>query len=262
LVNGAIMPAIETPASRLRLRVLNASGTAIFTIGAADGETFHQIASDGGLLPAPVPLTQLRLAPAERAELVVEVPTSGSFVLESVGGGGGENAAPSGPLLTITAATQSGTSTATSKALPAALAAIARISPDEATQTRDFVLAGDDRDPTINGQSMTTMADMMDMSRTLQVGLDTVEVWNLINQSRDTHVFHVHDIQFQILDRNGSAPVANESGWKDTVVVPEDETVRIVMRFTDYADADTPYMYHCHLLNHEDNGMMGQFVVV
>jgi blue copper oxidase len=142
------------------------------------------------------------------------------------------------------------------------LTAIERLSPNSAARTRDFGLGGGDRNPTINGQAMTSMADLMDMANVAQVKLGSVEIWNLINRSNETHAFHVHDIQFQILQRNGSAPVANEGGLKDTVVVREGETVRLIMRFTDFADPDTPYMYHCHLLNHEDNGMMGQFVVV
>ncbi|MCW2790693.1 MAG: mco [Aeromicrobium sp.] len=266
LVNGAISPTIDTPDPRLRLRLLNASSQEIYTLGLADGATFHQIASDGGLLPKPVPLSQLRLAPAERAEIVVEVPASGGTVLQSLdrndggrGGRGGDNAAPTGPLLTINPAQQKSTAGAP---LPATLTTIKRLTSTSATQSRDFILAGDDRDPTINGQSMTSMADLMDMSNTIQVKLDTVEVWNLINRSNDTHVFHVHNTQFQILQRDGAPPAANESGHKDTVVVQPDETVSIILRFTDYSDPNTPYMYHCHLLNHEDNGMMGQFVVV
>jgi blue copper oxidase len=106
------------------------------------------------------------------------------------------------------------------------------------------------------------MADMMNMANVIKVKLGTTEIWNLINQSGDNHAFHVHDIQFQILDRDGVTPAANEAGLKDTVMVGRRETVRIIMRFTDFADPNTPYMYHCHLLTHEDNGMMGQFVVV
>jgi bilirubin oxidase len=125
-----------------------------------------------------------------------------------------------------------------------------------------MVLGGNDQNPTINNQSMTSMADMMNMANVMTVKLGTTEVWTLINRSGDTHAFHVHDIQFQILDRDGATPAANEAGLKDTVMVRSRETVRIIMRFTDFADPTTPYMYHCHLLTHEDNGMMGQFVVV
>jgi FtsP/CotA-like multicopper oxidase with cupredoxin domain len=262
LVNGAIAPAINTPDSRLRLRLLNASSEGIYNIGFAGGETFHQVASDGGLLSAPVELNRLQLAPAERAEIVVAVSPSEPMVLQSFGGNGagrgGENNVPAGPLLTINSTQQ----TAPLASLPALLAVIERLTPGSAAQTRDFVLGGDDQNPTINGQAMTRMADLMDMTDVIQVKLGTIEIWNLVNRSNDTHAFHVHDIQFQILQRDGSAPAANEAGLKDTVVVRPGETVRLIMRFTDFADPDAPYLYHCHLLNHEDNGMMGQFVVV
>ena len=76
------------------------------------------------------------------------------------------------------------------------------------------------------------------------------------------HPFHIHDVQFLILTRNGSAPPKNERGWKDVVLVNASETVRIIAQFSEYADPDIPYMYHCHILEHEDAGMMGQFVVV
>lgn len=206
LVNGAISPSINTPDSRLRLRLLNASSEGIYNLGFAGGEAFSQVASDGGLLKAPVTMTRLQLAPAERAEIVVDVAASGSMVLQSFGrnggGRGGGNNVPAGALLTINSTRES----APPAALPTSLAVIERLSPGSAAQTRAFVLGGNDQNPTINGQSMTSMADMMDMSEAIQVKLGTTEVWNLINRSDDTHAFHVHDIQFQILDRDGSAP--------------------------------------------------------
>jgi len=76
------------------------------------------------------------------------------------------------------------------------------------------------------------------------------------------HPFHIHDIQFLILDRDGQAPSAGETGWKDTVLVLPNETVRVISRFEDFADPEIPYMYHCHILEHEDAGMMGQFLVI
>jgi FtsP/CotA-like multicopper oxidase with cupredoxin domain len=261
LVNGAISPTINTPDPRLRLRVLNASSQEFYNLGFAGDVTFYQVASDGGHLPAPVALTRLILAPAERAEIVVDVDPSNPTVLQGFGGNGGGRGGTNfqtGPLLTINPTQTSGTAAA----LPVELAIIERLSPDDAAQTREFVLGGDDRDPTINGQSMTSMADMMDMANVIRVALDTIEVWNVVNRSDDTHAFHVHDIQFQILQRDGAPPAASESGRKDTVMVRPRETVRLIMRFADFADATTPYMYHCHLLNHEDNGMMGQFLVV
>ena len=73
--------------------------------------------------------------------------------------------------------------------------------------------------------------------------------------------FHVHGDSFQILARNGIAPPDHELGWKDVVLARPFETIRIIKRFHDYADPQIPYMYHCHILEHEDLGMMGQWVV-
>jgi suppressor of ftsI len=89
------------------------------------------------------------------------------------------------------------------------------------------------------------------------------EIWEIDNREALFYdPFHIHDVQFQILDRDGQSPADYERGWKDTVVVNPLEKVRVIARFADYADPHTPYMYHCHILDHEDMGMMGQFVVV
>ena len=81
-------------------------------------------------------------------------------------------------------------------------------------------------------------------------------------QRGDPAQLHPHDTRFEILEYAGEPPPPALSGPKDTVLVPPNETVRIVTRFTDYTDPHSPYMFHCHLLQHEDRGMMGQFVVV
>src|SRR5690625_986444 len=108
----------------------------------------------------------------------------------------------------------------------------------------------------INGRSMDM--ERVDFAATV----DTTEVWELRNAHGDPHNFHVHDVQFQVLDVDGAAPPPHLEGWKDTVYLPPQVPVRVIMRFADHADATVPYMYHCHLLWHEDEGMMGQFVVV
>jgi len=94
------------------------------------------------------------------------------------------------------------------------------------------------------------------------ITLGDTEIWTVSNLTGGPHPFHIHDIQFQILDRNGVAPTASEAGWKDVVLVYPGETVRFITTFEDFADPDTPYMYHCHFLGHEDGGMMGQFIVL
>ncbi len=91
---------------------------------------------------------------------------------------------------------------------------------------------------------------------------DTIEVWSIVNEAGGSHPFHIHDIQFFILDRGGQPVTGHETGKKDTVRADNNETVRFIAKFETHANADVPYMYHCHILPHEDGGMMGQFIVV
>jgi bilirubin oxidase len=107
----------------------------------------------------------------------------------------------------------------------------------------------------INGSTMDL--DVINYS----VPLNNTEIWELTNQSAISHPFHIHDVQFNILTRNGVAPPVNEQGRKDVVLVKPQETVRFIAKFEDFTSDTVPYMYHCHLLTHEDGGMMGQFIV-
>ena len=108
----------------------------------------------------------------------------------------------------------------------------------------------------INGRSM----DMHRVDERIRLG-DT-EIWELTNGTGQAHPFHIHLVQFQVLSRNGKAPAKTDLGWKDTILVHPGDRIRIIMKFEKYADPQTPYMYHCHIMAHEDNGMMGQFLVV
>jgi blue copper oxidase len=94
------------------------------------------------------------------------------------------------------------------------------------------------------------------------VAVDTTEIWEVTNRAGRPHNFHIHDVQFRILDLDGEPPPPHLRGPKDTVYVPPGSTTRLALRFADYTDPTTPYMYHCHVLAHEDDGMMGQFTVV
>jgi hypothetical protein len=109
---------------------------------------------------------------------------------------------------------------------------------------------------TINGTTM----DMDVFNITIPLG--STEIWAFTNNTMVGHPVHIHDVEFNILDRNGGPPDAWESGWKDVIYVPAQGSARAIMRFDDFVDPDMPYMYHCHMLMHEDEGMMGQFVVV
>ncbi|OGA65256.1 MAG: hypothetical protein A3G81_27845 [Betaproteobacteria bacterium RIFCSPLOWO2_12_FULL_65_14] len=109
----------------------------------------------------------------------------------------------------------------------------------------------------INDQSMDHMrVDQI-------VRKDDTEIWEIRDrEALFVHPFHIHGVQFRIVDRDGRPPDAYERGWKDTVLVNPLETVQILVRFADYSNPHLPYMFHCHILEHEDMGMMGQFVVV
>jgi FtsP/CotA-like multicopper oxidase with cupredoxin domain len=103
----------------------------------------------------------------------------------------------------------------------------------------------------------------MDLGRIDQtVTVDTTERWEVANRSGNPHNFHVHGVQFNVASYLGGPPPPRLAGWKDTVFLPPGSTVRLLVRFPGYADPAQPYMFHCHLLQHEDNGMMGQFVVI
>ncbi len=123
----------------------------------------------------------------------------------------------------------------------------------EATVNRYLELTGNSD---INNMSM----DMLVINEIVE--LNDTEIWTVYNDTPEAHPIHIHDVQFFVLDRNGVAPAATEAGYKDTVLVEANETVRLIMKFEDFADDTIPYMYHCHNLLHEDMGMMGQFKVV
>src|SRR5699024_11467591 len=126
------------------------------------------------------------------------------------------------------------------------------LDPGGAAVRREFRLAGRQ----INGRRM-------DMSRIdTTVTVDTTEIWTAINDDVFPHNFHVHDVQFEVLSVDGAEPGPELRGRKDTVYLEPGKPVELLMRFTDYTDAQIPYMYDSHLLRHEDEGLMAQFVVV
>ena len=289
LVNGTVAPEFRPSTRLVRFRLLNGANARTFQIALSDNREFQQIASDGGLLENPLTLSSLVLAPAERAEIVVAFAAGESINLVSQG-------------RPYTASTQPGamddmvrrintepfdlvwlnceSQLRDSGAVPDRLTSIYRLPEQAATNVRRFRLAmgagmrsGEDRGPGtgqrngagggfgggsyfINGRVMA-----MDFINE-RIQLNTTEIWEIYNSSPMMHPFHIHNGQFQLLDRNGNPPALNEMGWKDTVRVHPGETLRLIMRFTDYVDENNPYMYHCHILEHEDLGMMGQFVLV
>lgn len=90
---------------------------------------------------------------------------------------------------------------------------------------------------------------------------ESVEIWRINNMTFRAHPFHIHGNHFFVLEKNGVAPPLNERGRKDVVIVPAMGGVSLITKYSDFSDTTMPYMYHCHTLSHEDDGMMGQFTV-
>lgn len=259
LVNGTRSPFLEVHDELVRLRLLNASTARTYAFAWGDARPVQLIATDGGLLEASVDLDHVRLSPGERAEVLLRVMPGERVVLQSrmtpeIAGLVGPVAATNGgsdafDVLEVRAADVLDPA----PAVPAVLNEIADFDETQLAAERRFVL---DDSFEINGQAM-------DMGRIdEQVTVDTLERWTVVNDTSLPHSFHVHDVQFRLASIDGAPPPPELAGWKDTVFLEPEREYALLMRFEDYADPDTPYMYHCHLLWHEDQGMMGQFAVV
>ncbi|MGB7448412.1 MAG: multicopper oxidase domain-containing protein [Ornithinimicrobium sp.] len=251
LVNGTVDPYLNVSTEHVRLRLLNASNTRPYNFAFADNRDFAMIASDGGLLSEPVLMNHIQLSVAERAEIVVRMEPGERIVLRSGPSDSGNRMAGGADRLDIIEL-RAATSLTPSPDVPETLMTQPRLDPAEATEFRSFDLAGF----SINGQGM----DMSRIDHTVTLG-DT-EIWEVTNVDGNSHNFHVHDVQFRVLEIDGRPPPPHLAGQKDTIWIRPQETVRLIMRFTDYTSTSAPYMFHCHTLRHEDLGMMGQFLVV
>ncbi|HEX6076524.1 MAG TPA: multicopper oxidase domain-containing protein [Micromonosporaceae bacterium] len=255
-VNGTVGPYLDVTTERVRLRLLNGSNARVYDFGFADRRRFALVGTDGGLLATPHHTTRVQLSPGERAEIVVSVRPGERAVLRSfpprlgLDGRSGRftGGADTFDVLQLRAAER----LADRPEVPRRLVDVPPLDPDEAATRRVFRLRGQ----SINGDRMA----LNRVDTTVVKG--TTEVWEITNSDGTPHSFHVHDVQFQVLSVAGREPPPELRGWKDTIYLRPQEPVEIAMRFTDYADPDTPYLYHCHVLFHEDQGMMGQFVVV
>jgi FtsP/CotA-like multicopper oxidase with cupredoxin domain len=256
LVNGTLGPYQQVSTQRVRLRLLNASTARVYAFGFADDRQFALIGTDGGLLGTPYQTRRIQLSPGERADIVVSMNPNERVVLRSyppsLGTDPGITRIAGGDdSLDVLELRAAGTLAAVSP-VPDRLATVPRLAPAAAPVRRTFRLA----DRQINGRRMSM--DRIDEV----VTKGSTEIWEVRNLHEEPHSFHVHDVQFQVQSVDGAAPPAPLAGWKDTIYLPPQVPIRIAVRFADYADPGRPYMYHCHLLFHEDLGMMGQFVVV
>jgi len=285
MVNGTIRASKQVPAQVIRLRLLNGASERYFNIGFSGNRTFHQIGSDGGLLAAPVSLTRLMLAPGERAEILVnlsglegqtlrlqnfgsELP-NGIYGARQPGMGAGQtitnytaNPLNGGDYTMLTLNVISSTSNPVTT-IPAALTTHNPWQATQANITRTLTFTSMNMGPTaIQGPFLINNAHFdMDVIN-FKVPFENIEIWELRNQTPIGHPFHIHNVSFYVLDINGAQPPANLRGRKDVVHVPAGNgVVRFITRFEDFYNDTLPYMYHCHILTHEDDGMMGQFIV-
>jgi spore coat protein A, manganese oxidase len=265
LVNGKIFPYLEVEPRKYRFRVLNAANGRFYRLSLSEGAEIHQIGTDQGLLPAPLNVTNLQLAPGERADIVVDFANhrgaklllqSDSFVLMQFKVGAAKVADPS--------------------ALPASLRAVPRILESSAVQTRRLTL-----DESVNSVAESTGMLLNNtpwhMPITERPVLGTTEIWELVNLTDDVHPIHLHMVKFQILDRRrfdafqymtaqtlrfvgpAVAAEANEMGWKDTARVNPKTVTRIIVPFVGFPGR---FVWHCHILEHEDNEMMRPYEIL
>ena len=287
LANATRDAYINVPAQIIRLRLLNGASQRMFELGLTNDMPFYQIASDGGLLAAPIQLTRLRLAPGERAEILIDLSSSEaqtialrSYASELPQGYYGTETIGMNAQMTIPDYNDNPLNGADFDilelrvdepqgggplAIPTVLVDVTPWPDTDVDVNRSLLFSPQVMSPSnmVNGPFQIDGASF-DINVVNQIiNLDDVEIWELSNQSMIAHPFHIHDVQFYILSRNGNPVPENERGRKDVVIVPPMfGTVRFITKFEDFADDQIPYMYHCHMLTHEDEGMMGQFTVV
>ena len=260
LVNGTVAPRFAAARAETRLRILNGSTARSYRLQ-LDSGAFTLVGTDAGLLPEPVVLEAITLTPGERAEIVVSLDAGASTVLRSV---------PHTLGLLSTTERASGTRDRFD------LLEIARDpGADGRAPLADWLAAGRaiapafpaDREPderrTITLQDSKINHRRMNMARIDEVvELGARERWFITNEHFLPHNLHIHNARFRVRSIDGREPEPALSGWKDTVYAPPSRTVVIDVEFGGSSDPHLPYMFHCHLLQHEDQGMMAQFVVV
>jgi len=246
-VNGHVMPALTIRGGEVqRWRIANASAGRIYRI-ALTGHTFLQVGSDGGLFEKPVELKEILLTTGERVEVLVrgsDVPGAKSVLQNLPYDRYAPQTRPAdwqttSDLLTLETTNET---PVTPIAIPATLRKITPLDTTKVTAVRTVVFG----QGIINGKTM----DMARVDVSTKVG--ATEIWEIENIVGMDHPFHLHGFQFQVLDRDGvREPYV---AWKDMLNMPKHSTARIIVRYDDYPGK---WMFHCHILDHEDHGMMG-----
>lgn len=259
LANGTPDAAVDLERTLYRFRVLNGSNARLYKLALSDGGEFHVIGTDCGLLDKPYAVRSLFLGPAERVDLLIDlsgysVGTSIRLIAENFDGavdwtmqGWG------GDILTMNIV-----SDGPQRALPTSLATLERLELSQASRTRTFEF---EMVVPMPPKGMHTINDRvfhgMRIDETVTAG--DVELWVLKSTSDEPHPVHIHGAMFQIVDRNGAAITdPKDMGWKDTVIIWGEDTVRVLVRFGAHPGV---FLLHCHNLEHEDDGMMMNYMI-
>jgi spore coat protein A len=262
LVNGKVQPYLEVAARKYRFRILNGSNSRRYTLALANGQPLIQIGTDGGLLQRPKSLDSINIAPAERADVIIDftgLDIGTDIILRNSGGEG-----RTGSIMLFRVTKPRGKENAV---IPAFLAPWEEIVPTPfpgaesvpTPTTRTFTL---NRQPidgvltwVINGYGFDTPGRPVPTPK-----LDSIEYWKFINPTNHPHPMHLHLVQFQIVNVNGVPQDPSDFGWKDTVVIPPGGgEITLAVKFSGYTGK---YVFHCHNLEHEDYAMMSEFEVI
>jgi spore coat protein A len=262
LINGVPWPRMKVKKRTYRFRVLNASVSRSYRLALSNGQPMTVVATDGGLVPVPMSVTQLRVGMAERYEIVIDFSKLGTgqqVILRDLGLPNNVRFASTANLMMFEVVADA--PDMTNSVIPPVLESdeTMDLRPRDAVRRRRMEFRRDNGHWTVNGRIWDDIVNSGFTLLEANPGLGDVEIWELVNKSGGWfHPIHIHLVDFQIIDRNGRPPFTFEAGPKDTAYVGENETVRVLMRFGPQRGR---YMMHCHNLVHEDHDMMVQFRV-
>ena len=248
LVNGAVAPRVAVERRRYRLRFLNASNARQYELSLSDGSSMTQIASDGGLLPRGLPRTSITMGPAERVDVVVDFARArpgAQIVLRNLIGGGAR-----GVVMRFDVARRRASE---DFRVPRRLRPPERIPAPRITRTISLEQV---TQPIVEWRLNGKPFDVARIDYRPRLG--STETWRFRNTTTMTYPMHVHGFSFRVIARGSRRAPEHERGWKDIVRVGAGETVTVQPYFSDYPGR---YVFHCHVLEHGDQSMMGQMEV-
>jgi blue copper oxidase len=269
LVNGVFGPTWRAPRQWVRLRLLNGCNARILVLRLSDATPMLQIANEAGMLAAPWPRSALTLAPGERAEVLVNfgnanagqvtrllASTAGGGMGMGMGMGSGMGAGPDTEVTALTLRVDLPRQAGAMSSPPTRLAPAAAISAGTGAAVRTFSLDGG-----MMGSPFAINGRRFDIDRIdLAMPAGATEIWRFVNGTGMAHPMHVHGVWMSQLTRDGNPPATHEQGLRDTFIVEAMQTLSVAVQAPPVASS-VPLMFHCHILEHEDAGMMGQFVI-